>query len=74
MTPAAIAPSRTQEILEGSCASRRHYAGVAPAAKGRAINELIEATHEMLDVPGRVGVEEHRRGFVAPAEIEPVSE
>ncbi len=65
--PAAIAlPARTRAILE---AKLREQAALQALLQqqGQAINELIEATREMLDVPAGWELANTGVGFVAPA-------
>ena len=74
VTPAAIAlPKRTREILEGKLREQATLQALLQQ-QGQAINELIEATHEMLDVPAGWELVNTGVGFVAPAGNEPVSE
>ena len=68
--PAAIAlPRRTREILEGKLREQATLQALLQQ-QGQAINELIEATREMLDVPAGWELANTGVGFVAPAEEE----
>ena len=66
--PAAIGlPRRTREILEGKLREQATLQALL-AQQGQAINELIEAAREMLDVPAGWELANTGVGFVAPAE------
>ena len=72
--PAAIGlPRRTREILEAKLREQATLQALL-AQQGQAINELIEAAREMLDVPAGWEMVNTGVGFVAPAGNEPVSE
>ena len=72
--PAAIAlPKRTREILEAKLREQATLQALLQQ-QGQAINELIEAAREMLDVPAGWEMVNTGVGFVAPAGNEPVSE
>ena len=64
--PAAIGlPRRTREILEGKLREQATLQALLQQ-QGQAINELIEAAREMLDVPVGWTLENTGVGFVAP--------
>jgi len=72
--PAAIGlPRRTREILEAKLREQATLQALLQQ-QGQAINELIEAAREMLDVPAGWEMVNTGVGFVAPAGNEPVSE
>ncbi len=67
VTPAAIAlPRRTREILEAKLREQATLQALL-AQQGQAINELVEAAREMLDVPAGWELANTGVGFVAPA-------
>ncbi len=72
--PAAIGlPRRTREILESKLREQATLQALLQQ-QGQAINELIEAAREMLDVPAGWELANTGVGFVAPAGNEPVPE
>ena len=65
--PAAIGlPRRTREILEAKLREQATLQALLQQ-QGQAINELIEAAREMLDVPAGWELANTGVGFVAPA-------
>ena len=65
-TQAAIAlPARTRAILEAKLKEQAALQAMLQQ-QGQAINELIEATREMLDVPDGWTLENTGVGFAAP--------
>jgi hypothetical protein len=71
VAPAAIGlPRRTREILEAKLREQATLQALL-AQQGQAINELIEAAREMLDVPAGWELANTGVGFVAPAEQPP---
>lgn len=74
VAPTAIAlPKRTREILEAKLREQATLQALLQQ-QGQAINELIEATREMLDVPAGWELANTGVGFVASAGSEPVLE
>lgn len=72
--PAAIGlPRRTREILEGKLREQATLQALLQQ-QGQAINELIEAAREMLDVPAGWELANTGVGFVAPAEAQLAAE
>ena len=72
--PAAIGlPRRTREILEAKLREQATLQALL-AQQGQAINELVEAAREMLDVPAGWELANTGVGFVAPAQGEPSAE
>ena len=72
--PAAIGlPRRTREILEAKLREQATLQALLQQ-QAQAINELVEAAREMLDVPAGWEMVNTGVGFVAPAGNEPVSE
>ncbi len=64
--PAIQLPRRTREILEAKLREQATLQALL-AQQGQAINELIEAAREMLDVPAGWQLANTGVGFVAPA-------
>ncbi len=65
--PTVIAlPARTRAILEAKLKEQAALQAMLQQ-QGQAINELIEAAREMLDVPADWTLENTGVGFVAPA-------
>ena len=60
-------PRRTREILEGKLREQATLQALLAQQSG-AINELIEAAREMLDVPAGGELANTGVGFVAPAD------
>ena len=60
-------PRRTREILEGKLREQATLQALLAQQSG-AINELIEAAREMLDVPAGWELANTGVGFVAPAD------
>ena len=58
-------PARTRAILEAKLKEQAALQAMLQQ-QGQAINELIEATREMLDVPADWTLENTGVGFVAP--------
>ena len=72
--PAAIGlPRRTREILEAKLREQATLQALLQQ-QGQAINELIEAAREMLDVPAGWELVNTGVGFVPPAGNETVLE
>ena len=70
VTPAAIAlPKRTREILEAKLREQATLQALLQQ-QAQAINELVEAAREMLDVPAGWELANTGVGFVAPVEDE----
>ena len=68
--PAVIAlPARTRAILEAKLKEQAALQAMLQQ-QGQAINELIEAAREMLDVPAGWELANTGVGFVAPADGE----
>ena len=65
--PAIQLPRRTREILEGKLREQATLQALLAQQSG-AINELIEAAREMLDVPAGWELANTGVGFVAPAD------
>ena len=63
--PAIQLPRRTREILEAKLREQATLQALLQQ-QGQAINELIEATREMLDVPAGWELVNTGVGFVAP--------
>ena len=72
MSEAIALPARTRAILEGKLREQATLQALL-AQQGQAINELIEAAREMLDVPGGWELANTGVGFVAPVEDEGVT-
>ncbi len=66
MSEAIALPARTRAILEGKLREQATLQALLQQQSG-AINELIEAAREMLDVPAGWALENTGVGFVAPA-------
>ena len=66
MSKAIQLPKRTREILEGKLREQAALQALLQQ-QGQAINELIEAAREMLDVPAGWTLENTGVGFVAPS-------
>ena len=64
--PAIQLPRRTREILEAKLREQATLQALL-AQQGQAINELVEAAREMLDVPVGWELANTGVGFVAPA-------
>ena len=62
-------PRRTREILEAKLREQATLQALL-AQQGQAINELIEAAREMLDVPAGWELANTGVGFVGPGEDE----
>ena len=62
-------PRRTREILEAKLREQATLQALL-AQQGQAINELVEAAREMLDVPVGWELTNTAVGFVAPARDE----
>ena len=72
--PAVIAlPARTRAILEAKLKEQAALQAMLQQ-QGQAINELIEAAREMLDVPDGWTLENTGVGFAAPAPTQPAAE
>ena len=70
VAPTAIGlPRRTREILEAKLREQATLQALLQQ-QGQAINELIEAAREMLDVPAEWQLTNTGVGFVAPVEDE----
>ena len=65
-------PRRTREILEAKLREQATLQALL-AQQGQAINELVEAAREMLDVPVGWELTNTAVGFVAPARDEGMS-
>lgn len=65
-------PRRTREILEAKLREQATLQALL-AQQGQAINELVEAAREMLDVPVGWELTNTAVGFVAPAKDEGMS-
>ena len=72
MSEAIALPARTRAILEGKLREQATLQALL-AQQGQAINELIEAAREMLDVPAGWELANTGVGFVAPVEDEGVT-
>jgi len=70
--PAIQLPRRTREILEAKLREQATLQALL-AQQGQAINELVEAAREMLDVPVGWELANTAVGFVAPAKDEGMS-
>jgi len=70
--PAIQLPRRTREILEAKLREQATLQALL-AQQGQAINELVEAAREMLDVPAGWELANTAIGFVAPAKDEGMS-
>ena len=69
MSEAIALPARTRAILEGKLREQATLQALLAQQSG-AINELIEAAREMLDVPAGWELANTGVGFVAPVEDE----
>ena len=67
MSEAIQLPRRTREILEAKLREQATLQALLAQQSG-AINELIEAAREMLDVPAGWELANTGVGFVAPAD------
>ena len=72
MSEAIGLPRRTREILEAKLREQATLQALL-AQQGQAINELVEAAREMLDVPVGWELTNTAVGFVAPAKDEGMS-
>ena len=70
--PAIQLPRRTREILEAKLREQATLQALLQQ-QGQAINELVEAAREMLDVPAGWELANTAIGFVAPAKDEGMS-
>lgn len=73
MSEAIALPARTRAILEAKLREQATLQALLAQQSG-AINELIEAAREMLDVPQAWALENTAVGFVAPTQGDPSTE